>query len=75
LPRASIHDLLQQLAQVIQTSTNAEEREKDVPSTYWTTYKKVADKHDDKMLERCNANMDMVLVAVRQGFYFIFQPI
>jgi len=74
LPRASINDLLQQLAKVIQTSTNAEEKEEDVPSTYWTAYKKVADEHDDKMLERCNANMDMVLVVVRQGFFFL-QPI
>ncbi|OJA08254.1 hypothetical protein AZE42_02076 [Rhizopogon vesiculosus] len=60
---STIRDLLQQLAQDIQTSTNAEETEEDLTATFWATYKKVADAYDDNMVERCHANMDMVLVV------------
>ncbi|KAG0708128.1 hypothetical protein DFH29DRAFT_762640, partial [Suillus ampliporus] len=35
---------------------------KDPLSKFWGTYKNVAGEYDDDMLERCNGNMDIVLI-------------
>ncbi|KAG1882263.1 hypothetical protein F4604DRAFT_1542621, partial [Suillus subluteus] len=35
---------------------------KDPLSKFWATYKTVSDEYDDDMLERCNKNMDIVLI-------------
>jgi len=67
--------LIQQIVEVLQTSTIAEERGKDVPSKFWAAYKKVSGEYDDNMLERCNGNMDIVLIFVRQRFPIFFLTI
>ncbi|KAG1866908.1 hypothetical protein F4604DRAFT_1585203, partial [Suillus subluteus] len=35
---------------------------KDPLSKFWATYKTVSDEYDDDMLERCNKNMDIILI-------------
>jgi len=58
-------DLLQEIFDVLQTSTIAEERGKDAKTKFWAAYKKVSGEYDDDMLGRCNGNMDIVLIFVR----------
>ncbi|KAJ8582767.1 hypothetical protein M405DRAFT_545621, partial [Rhizopogon salebrosus TDB-379] len=53
---------------------------KDPLSKFWASYQKVSSQYDDEMLERCNGNMDMVLIfaclfaAVNTAFIIAFQP-
>ncbi|OJA12458.1 hypothetical protein AZE42_08056 [Rhizopogon vesiculosus] len=73
-------DLLQQIFDVLRTSTIAEERGNDATSRFWAAYKKVSGEYDDDMLERCNGNMDIVLIfaglfsAVNTAFIISMQP-
>ncbi|OAX34030.1 hypothetical protein K503DRAFT_835347 [Rhizopogon vinicolor AM-OR11-026] len=72
--------LLQQTVEVLQNSTIAVETAKDPLSKFWGAYKKVASEHDDEMLERCNGNMDIVLIfaglfsAINTAFIIATQP-
>ncbi|KAG0709192.1 hypothetical protein DFH29DRAFT_793502, partial [Suillus ampliporus] len=74
------HDLLQQIVDILKTSTIAEERGKDVRSKFWAAYKKVSGEFDDNLLERCNGNMDITLIfaglfsVVNSGFIIAMQP-
>lgn len=61
---SSMVGLLQQIVDILQTSTIAEERGKDIRSKFWAAYKKVSGEYDNDMLERCNGNMDIVLIFV-----------
>jgi hypothetical protein len=65
-------DLLQEIAEVLRASTIVEERGKDATSKFWAAYKKVSSDYDDDMLERCNSNMDIVLIFVREISIFPF---
>ncbi|KAG1751839.1 hypothetical protein EDB19DRAFT_1628328 [Suillus lakei] len=73
-------DLLQQIVDVLQASTIAEERGKDIRSKFWAAYKKVSGEFDDNMLERCNSNMDIILIfaglfsAINTSFIIAMQP-
>ncbi|OJA16311.1 hypothetical protein AZE42_03366 [Rhizopogon vesiculosus] len=73
-------DLIQQIVEVLQSSNIVEERGNDVPSKFWATYKKVSSEYDDNMLERCNGNMDILLIfaglfsAVNTTFIIASQP-
>ncbi|KAG1822040.1 uncharacterized protein BJ212DRAFT_1264302, partial [Suillus subaureus] len=58
--------LLEKILEVIKDYTNANEPAKDQLSKFWTAYKTVSDEYDDDMLERCNGNMDIVLIFVRE---------
>ncbi|KAG0698561.1 hypothetical protein DFH29DRAFT_810206, partial [Suillus ampliporus] len=75
-----ISDLLQQIVDILKTSTIAEERGKDVRSKFSAAYKKVSGEYDDNMLERCNGNMDIMLIfaglfsAVNTAFIIAMQP-
>ncbi|OJA12447.1 hypothetical protein AZE42_11784 [Rhizopogon vesiculosus] len=42
-------------------STTAEERGKDIESTFWATYKKVSEEYDNNFLERANDDMSIIL--------------
>jgi len=64
-------DLLRQVAEVLQHSTIAEERGQDSLSKFWAAYKKVSSDYDNDMLERCNGNMDIVLIFVRELFHYL----
>jgi hypothetical protein len=66
--------LLQEILQVLQNSSTAEEtsKAKDPLSKSWASYHKVSSKYDDEMLERCNGNMDIVLIFVRDFRYFFY---
>jgi hypothetical protein len=61
---------LEQIVEVLQNSTIAKERGKDALSKFWAAYKTVSGEYDDDMLERCNGNMDIVLIFVRETCYF-----
>lgn len=73
-------NLLQQIVDVLQASTIAEERGKDVRSKFWAAYKKVSTEYDDSMLERCRSNMDILLTfaglfsGVNTAFIMAMQP-
>lgn len=77
---SGIHDFLQQIVDILQTSTIAEERGNDLRSKFWAAYKKVSVESDDNMLERCNGNMDIVLIfaglfsAANTAFIIAMQP-
>ncbi|KAG2078676.1 hypothetical protein BDR04DRAFT_980073, partial [Suillus decipiens] len=53
---------------------------KDPLSRFWAAYKKVSVEYDDNMLERCNGNMDILLIfaglfsAVNTAFIIAMQP-
>ncbi|KAG2147651.1 hypothetical protein DEU56DRAFT_703301, partial [Suillus clintonianus] len=53
---------------------------KDALSKFWASYKTVSGEYDDDMLERCNENMDIVLIfaglfsAVNTAFIIAMQP-
>ncbi|OAX35585.1 hypothetical protein K503DRAFT_668404, partial [Rhizopogon vinicolor AM-OR11-026] len=53
---------------------------KDPTSRFWAAYKKVSSEYDDDMLERCNGNMDIVLIfaglfsAANTAFIIAMQP-
>ncbi|OAX39724.1 hypothetical protein K503DRAFT_689012, partial [Rhizopogon vinicolor AM-OR11-026] len=72
--------LVQQIVEVLQTSNIVEERGNDVPSKFWATYKKISSEYDDDMLERCNGNLDSLLIfaglfsAVNTTFIIAMQP-
>ncbi|KAJ8588988.1 hypothetical protein M405DRAFT_739312, partial [Rhizopogon salebrosus TDB-379] len=75
--------LLQEILQVLQKSSTAEEtlKAKDPLSKFWASYQKVSSQYDDEMLERCNGNMDIVLIfvpglfsAVNTAFIIALQP-
>ncbi|KAJ8595401.1 hypothetical protein M405DRAFT_929554 [Rhizopogon salebrosus TDB-379] len=75
-----IIDLLQEISEVLRSSTIVEERGKDATSKFWAAYKKVPSEYDDDMLERWNSNMDIVLIfaglfsAVNTAFIIAMQP-
>ncbi|KAJ8581346.1 hypothetical protein M405DRAFT_832717 [Rhizopogon salebrosus TDB-379] len=46
---------------VLEGSTIAEERGKDIESRFWATYKKVSNEYDDDFLERGNDDMAIIL--------------
>lgn len=54
--------LLEQILEVLQNSTIAKEKTKDTRSKFWAAYKNVSGEYDDDMLERCNENMQIVLI-------------
>ncbi|KAG1847179.1 hypothetical protein DFJ58DRAFT_622156, partial [Suillus subalutaceus] len=53
---------------------------KDLRSKFWAAYKKVSGESDDNMLERCNGNMDIILIfaglfsAANTAFIIAMQP-
>ncbi|KAG2352653.1 hypothetical protein BDR07DRAFT_1249439, partial [Suillus spraguei] len=53
---------------------------KDLRSKFWAAYKKVSVESDDNMLERCNGNMDIILIfaglfsAANTAFIIAMQP-
>ncbi|KAJ8586861.1 hypothetical protein M405DRAFT_709973, partial [Rhizopogon salebrosus TDB-379] len=53
---------------------------KDPLSKFWAGYKKVSSEYDDEMVERCNGNMDIVLIfaglfsAINTTFIVSMQP-
>ncbi|KAG1773521.1 hypothetical protein EDD22DRAFT_737830, partial [Suillus occidentalis] len=53
---------------------------KDALSKFWAAYKTVSGEYDEDMLERCNGNMDIVLIfaglfsAVNTAFIIAMQP-
>jgi hypothetical protein len=55
------------MVEVLQNSTIAEEP----LSKFWAAYKQVSSECDDEMVERCNGNMDIVLIFVRETFFFL----
>ncbi|OJA21081.1 hypothetical protein AZE42_11063, partial [Rhizopogon vesiculosus] len=55
-------DTLGQILEVLQGSTIAEERGKDVESKFWATYKRVSNEYDDDFLERANDDMAIILI-------------
>lgn len=57
-------DALGTIVEILQASTIAEERGKNLRSKFWAAYKKVSGEFDDNMLERCNGNMDILLLFV-----------
>jgi hypothetical protein len=59
-------NLLEEISEALRSSTIVEERGKDATSKFWAGYKKVSSEYDDDMLERCNSNMDIVLIFVRE---------
>jgi hypothetical protein len=63
---SSDNGLLEQIVEVLQNSTITKERAKDALSKFWAAYKTVSGEYDDDMLERCNGNMDIVLIFVRE---------
>lgn len=71
---------LEQILEVLQNSTIAKERTKDAHSKFWATYKTVSGEYDDDMLERCNENMQIVLIfaglfaTVNTAFIIAMQP-
>lgn len=71
---------LREIVDILQTSTIAEERGKDLRSKFWAAYKKVSGEFDDNMLERCNGNMDILLLfaglfsAANTAFIIAMQP-
>ncbi|KAG0698552.1 hypothetical protein DFH29DRAFT_810178, partial [Suillus ampliporus] len=73
-------ELLQDIVDILKTSSIAEERGKGVRSKFWAAYKKVSGEFDDNMLEMCNGNMDIILIfaglfsAVNTGFIIAMQP-
>jgi len=70
---SGVRELIQEIVDVLQTSTIAEERGKDVRSKFWASYKKVSGEYDDNMLERYNSDMDTLMLFVREIFpYFFF---
>ncbi|KAG0698557.1 hypothetical protein DFH29DRAFT_810200, partial [Suillus ampliporus] len=76
----STSDLLQQIVDILKISSIAEERGKGVRSKFWAAYKKVSGEFDDNMFERCNGNMDIILIfgglfaTVNTGFIIAMQP-
>ncbi|OAX32827.1 hypothetical protein K503DRAFT_701485, partial [Rhizopogon vinicolor AM-OR11-026] len=71
---------LGQILDVLRGSTTAEERGKDIESTFWATYKKVSDEYDNDFLERANDDMGIILTfaglfsAVNSTFIVGMQP-
>jgi hypothetical protein len=64
-------DLLTQILEVLRNSTIADsERGEDALSKFWAAYRKVSGEYDGDMLERCNGNMDIVLIFVSDIFLF-----
>lgn len=59
-------NLLRQIIEVLETSSIAEERGKGAASKFWAAYKKISGEYDDNMLERCNGNMDIIMLFVRK---------
>ncbi|OJA13256.1 hypothetical protein AZE42_11182 [Rhizopogon vesiculosus] len=57
-------DTLGQILEVLQGSTIAEERGKDVESKFWATYKRISNEYDDDFLERANDDMAIILTFV-----------
>jgi hypothetical protein len=62
-------DFLAQIVEVLQNSTIVGERGQDALSKFWAAYKKVSSEYDSDMLERCNGNMDIVLIFVSEYFF------
>ncbi|KAG1725531.1 hypothetical protein EDB19DRAFT_264472 [Suillus lakei] len=71
---------LEQILDVLRGSIIAEERGKDVKSTFWATYKKISNEHDDDFLDRANDDMGIILTfaglfsAVNSTFIIRMQP-
>ncbi|KAG1751858.1 hypothetical protein EDB19DRAFT_1593889, partial [Suillus lakei] len=53
---------------------------KGAASKFWAAYKKISGEYDDNMLERCNSNMDIIMLfaglfsAVNTAFIIAMQP-
>jgi hypothetical protein len=67
--------LLRQIIEVLETSSIAEERGKGAASKFWAAYKKISGEYDDNMFERCNGNMDIIMLFVRKLYIFVFVTI
>jgi len=72
---SGIRELIEEIVEVLQTSTIAEERGKDVRTKFWASYKKVSGEYDDNMLERCYSSMETLMIFVREIFPYFFRPI
>ncbi|KAG2097044.1 uncharacterized protein F5147DRAFT_747531 [Suillus discolor] len=53
---------MKEVLQVLKDSTIASKSEKDERSHFWGVYKRVAEEHDIKFLERYTTDMDIVLI-------------
>lgn len=77
---APLVNLLRQIIEVLEASSIAEERGKGAASKFWAAYKKISGEYDDNMLERCNGNMDIIMLfaglfsAVNTAFIIAMQP-
>ncbi|KAG2353378.1 hypothetical protein BDR07DRAFT_1309630, partial [Suillus spraguei] len=71
---------LGQIIEVLETSSIAEEKVKDQASKFWLAYKKISGEYDDNLLERCNSDMDTLMLfaglfsAVNTAFIIAMQP-
>lgn len=76
----SIGGLLQEIVEVLKSSTIVEEKGKDVRPKFWAEYKKVSSEFDDNMLDWCNGNMDTILIfaglfsGINTAFIMAMQP-
>jgi hypothetical protein len=71
MPLQSIVKFLQDIVNVLESSTIVKEKAKDVRPKFWAAYKKVSGEFDDNMLDWCNGNMDTILIFVCEISHFI----
>lgn len=77
---AMVYYLLQDIIELLKSSTIVEEKGKDVRPKFWAEYKKVSGEFDDNMLDWCNGNMDTILIfaglfsGINTAFIMAMQP-
>ncbi|KAG2346077.1 hypothetical protein BDR05DRAFT_858320, partial [Suillus weaverae] len=54
--------VMKEVLEVLKDSTIASKSGKDDRSRFWTAYKRVAEEHDGEFLERCNSDMDVMML-------------
>lgn len=77
----SLVKLLREIIDVLETSSIAsEERGEGMPFKFWFAYKRLSGEYDDNMYQRCNGNMDIIMLfaglfsAVNTAFIIAMQP-
>ncbi|KAJ8589257.1 hypothetical protein M405DRAFT_862296 [Rhizopogon salebrosus TDB-379] len=58
----NVLNTLEQINDILRSSTIAKERGKDAKLKFWATYKRVSDEYDDDFLERANDDMAIILI-------------
>jgi hypothetical protein len=65
--------LLWQIIKVLKTSSiAAEERGEDLAFKFWFAYKKISGEYNNNMYERCNGNMEILMLFVWEIIYSCF---